>query len=82
MPDRLTCEQTFRRLNDYLDRELSPDVIQLIEEHLASCLVCAREYAFEGTVLREVGDKLRRSALPEDVRDRLLRSLAAVSQDA
>ncbi len=75
MPDRLTCEETFARLNDYLDRELSPEEIRLVEVHLATCAACAREYRFEESFLREVRDKLRRIAMPPEVHRRIAESL-------
>jgi anti-sigma factor (TIGR02949 family) len=65
--DRYTCEETFRRLNDYLDRELSAHETQLVEKHLEICAVCAREFAFEESVLKEVRAKVQRIAAPPDL---------------
>lgn len=65
--DRYTCEETFRRLNDYLDRELSAHEMQLVREHLEICAVCAREFAFEESVLKEVRAKVQRIAAPPDL---------------
>jgi Putative zinc-finger len=50
--DRYTCEETIRRLDDYLDRELTPHELQLVNEHLEVCAMCASEYAFEARALR------------------------------
>src|SRR6266496_3515153 len=58
--DRYSCEEVFRRLNDYLDRELSPAEMALVQEHLDTCAQCAGEHAFEASVLRELKAKLRR----------------------
>ena len=58
--DRYSCEEVFRRLNDYLDRELSPVEIAMVKEHLDTCRQCASEHAFEASVLRELKSKLRR----------------------
>jgi anti-sigma factor (TIGR02949 family) len=74
-PSPLTCQQTFERLADYLDRELSPVEVARVEEHLAVCEVCAREYRFEGTVLRCLKDKLRRIAAPPQLLDRIRQAL-------
>jgi predicted anti-sigma-YlaC factor YlaD len=79
MPDRLTCQQTFRQLNDYLDGELDPEILPVVEEHLETCVVCAKEYHFVATLLRGVRDKLRRSGLPADARDRIESLLADVT---
>ncbi len=76
-PSRLTCEQTFRQLNDYLDRALSAEEMRLVEEHLETCAQCASEYRFESTFLDELRSKLQRIAMPDDVRSRLFAKLAA-----
>ena len=61
---RLTCEEVFRRLDDYLDRELSADEMRLVREHLDVCAVCTAEYRFEQEVLDDVKEKLRRLTAP------------------
>jgi len=72
---RLSCEEVFRRLDDYVDRALEPGEIHLVEEHLADCVQCAREFEFEETLLAEVRTRLRRLDVPkslaEEVRARL-----------
>jgi anti-sigma factor (TIGR02949 family) len=65
--DRTTCEETFRRLDDYLDRRLSPEETKLIEEHLHLCDACSREFVFEASVIEAVREKLRRVAAPPDL---------------
>jgi anti-sigma factor (TIGR02949 family) len=65
--DRPTCEETFRRLDDYLDRRLSPEETRLIEEHLHLCDACSREFVFEASVIEAVREKLRRVAAPPDL---------------
>jgi predicted anti-sigma-YlaC factor YlaD len=42
--DRLTCEETFRRLDDYLDRELNHHEMALVRKHLKACDVCESAY--------------------------------------
>ena len=73
--DRLTCEELFRKLDDYLDRELSAEEMRLVREHLDVCAVCAGEYAFEESVLRNVREKVRRVAAPPDLLARVTRAL-------
>jgi mycothiol system anti-sigma-R factor len=75
--DRLTCEETFRRLDDYLDRELSADEMVLVEQHLRTCAACAGEYAFEAGVLRTIRSKLHRLHAPPALRDRISRLIRA-----
>jgi anti-sigma factor (TIGR02949 family) len=65
---RYSCEEAFARLADYVDRELSPDEIQRVDEHLETCIECAKEYAFEAGVLREIKERVRRIELPTSLR--------------
>jgi len=69
--DRYTCEEVLRRLNDYLDRELSEAEMTMVKEHLDTCAQCASEHAFEDSVLRELKDKLRRIDLPQSLVDKV-----------
>lgn len=59
-----SCEEVFRRLDDYVDRELSPDEIDRVEEHLATCAECAGEARFESELVRELKAKLGRLRVP------------------
>lgn len=70
--NRYTCEEAFRRLDDYLDHELSADEMVLIREHLEICAGCAREFNFEASVLKGVGQKLRQADLPDTLQARIL----------
>jgi anti-sigma factor (TIGR02949 family) len=81
-PDRHTCEDAFRRLDDYLDRELSPRELPLVEAHLRECAVCASEYAFEASVIRHVRAKLDRLTAPADLLSRISASLSAARAES
>lgn len=81
MTSRFTCEETFRRLNDYLDRELSPDEARLVEEHLTACAQCASEYRFEGSLLAEIRNKIGRLRVPEGLKERIAATLAQAERD-
>ena len=76
--DRYSCEEVFRRIDEYLDRELAPQEVERVRAHLETCVVCASEYRFEDALLREVRSKLRRVAMPADLRSRIERELAAM----
>jgi anti-sigma factor (TIGR02949 family) len=69
---RYTCEEAFQRLDDFLDRELSGEEMQLVEEHLNVCAVCAREFNFEASVLQSLRGKLRQINVPPDLQSRVL----------
>lgn len=76
-PDRLTCEEVFRHLDDFLDRELTAAEMVQVREHLEHCAGCAGEYQFDETVLRHVRERLSRAQVPagllDSIRDRLQR---------
>ena len=74
--DRLSCEELFRRLDDYLDRELDQREAVLVREHLETCAVCAAEYAFEASMLRSVRAKLSHIAAPPDLMQKISLRLA------
>jgi anti-sigma factor (TIGR02949 family) len=76
--DRYSCEEVFRRMDEYLDRELAPPEVERVRAHLETCLACAGEYRFEDTLLRDVRSKLRRVVMPADLRARIERELAAL----
>jgi anti-sigma factor (TIGR02949 family) len=73
--NRNTCEEAFRRLDDFLDRRLSPDETRLVEEHLQICEACTREFTFEASVLQGVKQKLRQLSAPPDLLSRILGQL-------
>lgn len=74
--DRYTCQETFDRLNDYLDRELSPDEMRLVIEHLEVCAFCAVEFKFEARVIQEVRAKLRGLPAPPSLLEKVRGALA------
>jgi anti-sigma factor (TIGR02949 family) len=73
--NRFTCEEAFRRIDDYLDRELQPSEMRLVQEHLEICEGCAREFRFEASVISGVKRKLRQIELPGDLQARVLAAL-------
>lgn len=73
--DRYSCLETVRRLDDYLDRELSATEAHEVERHLEVCDGCLRRFRFEGVVLDELRLKLRRVAVPETLEARLRQRL-------
>jgi len=69
--DPYGCREAFRRLDDFLDRELAPAEIALVEAHLEVCAVCAREFRFEATVLSAVRGKVQRISVPDGLHARI-----------
>lgn len=56
----ITCREALLQLDDYLDRELSDDEIQLVEKHLRLCNHCAQKFSFENAFLQQLKTKVRR----------------------
>lgn len=78
--DRYTCEEVFRRLDDFLDRELDAREMKLVREHLEACALCAEEFAFEASLLDSLRPKLRRITAPSELIQRVARRLDQVTR--
>jgi len=74
--ERYTCEDAFRRLDDYLDRALTSDERAKVEAHLRECEACASEYRFESTFVDDVRAKLKRIMAPDELLERISEQLA------
>ena len=73
--NRHTCEEAFRRLDDFLDRRLTPEETRLVEQHLQTCEACTQEFTFEASVLTGVRRRLRHLEAPSDLLSRVLTRL-------
>ena len=72
----LNCEETYQRMQDYLDRELSAIEMALVTEHLIGCGICAEEFEFEALVLRKLGRTLLDTDIPKDLEERVLTAIS------
>ncbi len=79
MIDQMTCEETFRRLDDFLDHELSESECLLVQEHLEICAICAAEFKFEASIWSEVRAKLQRMAVPPGLREKVAHLLRDIN---
>ncbi len=77
----LNCHETFARIDDYLDRELSAAEMELVRAHVKACEVCAKEFVFEGAVLSAVREKLESVPLPDGLKQKVLTSLQALQDE-
>jgi hypothetical protein len=62
--DRYTCEQAFRDMDAYLDRELGIAETRLVLGHLGECAGCAESFRVEAKVLFAIRSRLRRVRVP------------------
>ena len=67
----LSCHEAFLRLNDYVDRELSPAEHDAVAAHLFECAKCTAVFEFEAGVLADLTAKLNRIQLPASLKDRV-----------
>ena len=70
----MTCREAIALLADYLDRELMPEHIARIEEHLVICAPC-RAYFATYDKTRELAAKVQRIEMPAGMKERLRRLL-------
>ena len=73
--DRYTCEHVFERLDEFIDRELTPDEMRLVQEHLEVCAWCIGQYEFNKSVLLHVKQKVQRIAAPPGLIERISAAL-------
>lgn len=79
--DRLTCEDMFRRLDDFLDHELDEEEAARVQAHLDLCARCAEEYHFDRTVLDRTREKLGRIQAPKGLLDSIKRRIEKPSDE-
>lgn len=84
-PGPLDCEQTVRRLWDYLDGEIGSAELAAIDSHLEMCNPCNGHYVFERRFL-EALRAARDTIVPRDaqslhhLRERVIESLVAAGE--
>ena len=71
MSVELNCRQAFDRLEEYLDRELSPEEAARVQAHLRICAQCTREFRFERLIIEALRDKVNRIRVPDGLPDRI-----------
>ena len=75
------CKQALARLDDYLDRELSPEEQKKVAQHLKICHQCAAHFKFEAELLRGLREKVQRIDLPPDLMENLSQALLRSSEE-
>ncbi len=68
----LNCKKTIELLYPYLDRELSAQELEEIQEHLDMCPPCARHFALESGMLRIVSKACKSVQAPAALRARVM----------
>lgn len=79
---RLDCEQALAHLQDYLKRELTPDLVVEVRVHLERCRDCSGFARFEESFLLMLETRARRETCPKELRARILAVLRAEARDS
>ena len=69
--DFYSCEEAVKRLNEYLDHQLSAAEAVVVMRHLEICRPCLRRFTFEQTLVVSLRQKVNASAMPSALRDKL-----------
>jgi len=72
----VSCSEMVLRLDDYVDRTLSPLELESVESHLLGCVTCARQFRFEVSLVDGLRERLHRIRAPEDLLARISERLA------
>jgi len=73
--------RAFRHLNSYVDRELSQEELKRVEEHLAVCTACLKEFKFQQEIIDAVRANVQRIKAPEGLRGKVLDALRQERQE-
>ncbi|MGO8673333.1 MAG: zf-HC2 domain-containing protein [Capsulimonadaceae bacterium] len=69
--DFYSCEEAIKRLNEYLDHELTADERLVVVKHLEICKPCLSRFTFEQTLIVSLRTKLSELCAPAPLKERL-----------
>ena len=69
--DYYSCEEAMKRLNEYLDHQLTEEERVVVVKHLEICKPCLSRFSFEETLLVSIRTKLCKICAPQQLKDRL-----------
>jgi anti-sigma factor (TIGR02949 family) len=76
------CVKAMAHLDDYLKRELTPELMVEVREHLDRCRECFDLARFEESFLALIESRAGRVTCPEKLRDRIVALLKAEAKDS
>ena len=76
----LFCQEVLARLDDYVDRELSPREMKQVATHLKMCAKCAKLYHFERGFVEDMRLKIEGVEAPPELMENIRRSLRATDE--
>jgi mycothiol system anti-sigma-R factor len=69
----LDCVQTTARLHLYIDRELSADEVEIVQQHLAACPHCDCRFHFDVGIKQLIHERCTIVNAPAHLRDAVMR---------
>ena len=67
-----TCRDAIKRLDDYLDRQLSATELVRVERHLKLCRSCSKKFKFERELLAGIRAKINLVDIPNGLYKRIM----------
>ena len=69
--DFYSCEEAVKRLNEYLDHEMTPEERGVVLKHLEICRPCLKRFSFEQALVISLRQKVAVLCMPEALRAKL-----------
>lgn len=69
--DFYSCEEAVKRLNEYLDHEMTPEERVVVLKHLEICRPCLARFSFEQHLIVTLRRNVSLLCLPPGVREKL-----------
>jgi anti-sigma factor (TIGR02949 family) len=80
--DLYGCKEALERLDDYIDRELSPEETRKVAQHLKICHQCTKKFRFEQEFVAMVRTRLQHLSVPERLKEKVALALEAEKKNA
>ena len=80
MAEPIDCREAKDRLQDYLKRELTPELADEVHQHLVRCRSCFGRARFEEALVQLVESRARQVTCPEELRQRICSLLRAEAE--
>ena len=77
MTETIDCQKAADRLQDYLRRELTPELEAEMRDHIERCRPCFQSAQFEENFLAMLETRAARECCPDRLRQRILGLLRA-----
>ncbi len=71
----ISCEQAGKMFYEYMDKELTPEDVKRLEEHLKQCADCSGHLDFDKTLREFVRKQSAKSELPPSLKNSIFKKL-------